>query len=239
MLPQPQKQAVLFLTNDRMELYMPDMANILTYYFSDKIVRDLEVVDQVALDLDIQSFVTRNQLFSVEVYILLSETVYFAKDLVEDPSFHLDIEIGKFIENVPFENTTSRIYKAVNTTKFVVANKDFLEAIRVALVNQGLLVWAVVPACIVGEGILSLTRQTGEHVLAKTDIMKQNTLLSEMPSMQSASQKQNAKKEKKQTGILLAVFIILLIILGIMLYQNAKSQSGRGNQSTSRGLTPL
>ena len=163
MLPQPQKQAVLFLTNDRMELYMPDMANILTYYFSDKIVRDLEVVDQVALDLDIQSFVTRNQLFSVEVYILLSETVYFAKDLVEDPSFHLDIEIGKFIENVPFENTTSRIYKAVNTTKFVVANKDFLEAIRVALVNQGLLVWAVVPACIVGEGILSLTRQTGER----------------------------------------------------------------------------
>lgn len=214
------KISVTYLASNRLEFYALYLPAVLTYYFRPEEVFDLEVKNEGVFSFQIQSFIERNKLFPTTLIILLSESICFEKIFPEITSGHLDIETQKYIENIPFENVSSKFYKMEKGTRLIATNRDFYESVKNAFVKQGFLVTLVLPIAAVGEKYLGkgLTRELVEYVVEKMEMFKEDSFLVEELPKEGSLLTRERPLYQRRIFVLAVIFNLLLVILITMLF---------------------
>lgn len=212
------KLGLLYLTNERFDFYSPTAATILTYYFPPEIVKDLEIINREVFAVNIQSFIDRNKLTPVNLVIILSENTYFERNLTDTMKYDTQTELENFMDTVPFENTSAKIYPLEKGTKIVGTNRDFYEAISTAFSKQGFVVVFVVPAFVLRNLLpqAGLDRVNCEAIVAKIEAFEKNNLVSQSQVVGSSSQ-ESADIVNKRMVVLLVIFFLLLTLLIFLL----------------------
>ena len=154
-------------------------------------------------------------------------------------------EIQNFLQNIPFEDILAKVIKTGTITRLVAANKDLIFSTTDPFIKKGFLVEAVVPAFLYGQNVSfanGLTLDTARLVLRKQELLKVANLLTDQQqiSISQNSNESGREKEKKHKSIrqyiFIAVFVILLIVLGILL-KGSGSQEKNLNSETKNSPT--
>lgn len=222
-------KSVIFLARDKINYYDTSLAAPLTFAFSKDFINDLEVVNSVSLHLQIKSFIDNHKISPAQVVLVLSPDVYFGKDFPDNPEFHQDIELQKFIDTVPFENASTKIYKLATGSKLLATNADMYQNIKAAFEKAGFVIEAVVPIFILGKDIPiadQLDVSSAKTILERFDLAKQNSLLINQdlyPRPQNLKDKKGKKDDNRSLIFLLPILFTLIIVLIIFYLKTSTS----------------
>ncbi|MEK7517629.1 MAG: hypothetical protein AAB583_03700 [Patescibacteria group bacterium] len=227
---------VLLLDRSGFSLFQGTLVNILKFPFTPDTVANLEVVNKDQLFTLISSFIDKNRIYPSIIIVVLADAVVYEKDFSKVASSSnqktLDfadkeqqqIEIQNFLQKVPFEEILAKVIKTEAMTRLVAANKDLIFSTTDPFAKKGFLVEAIVPAFLYGQNANfanGLTPDIARLVLKKQELLKvANLLIDQQETAISQGPDENEKgKEPKRNLmplILIAIFIVLLIVLGIM-----------------------
>lgn len=215
------KLGVIYLTRDRFDFFSVQLPNILSFHFPKDLIADLEVKNKEEFEIQIQSFINRNKISPVNLILILSESVYFEKDVPSGPEYHYDAQIGTFLENVPIDHPSTKLFLLEKGAKIIVTNKDLFEAIKSAFDEQGLFVVLVVPSFALKNPVLlshGLDKVTALDIISKMDALRSSDML--VITRQEKEKEESTHKEKTDTNkivILVSVLMLLVVILVIMI----------------------
>lgn len=215
------EKSVIFIDQDKINYYDRSLPAVLTFPFTKELISDLEVVNSAALHLQIKSFVDNNKITPSQMMVVLSPNVYFEKEFPETAEFHQDSELQKFIDTIPFENISTKIYKLAAGSRLLATNSDLYQNIKTAFENVGFIIEAVVPVFILGKDITIVnnldTREAGT-MLERFDLAKQNSLLLHQDGYAKSQIQKGGEKHKKEDNKTLIFLIPILITLIIVLF---------------------
>ena len=228
---------IIFLDRGGFVIYEDVLSNVWQFPFAPELVRNLDVVNKEQLTTLIKGFIQTNKVVPGKIVVILSDSVIFQKDLTTQAQPQLDLaakelqdkEIKNFLDNVPFEETMSRV---INGLRIVAANKDLMDTILEPFKKIGCIVNAVVPAFIYEKYIDfsgGLNKNIAKTVFQQGDILKQGSLLineaqapKEVPADEIPAQP--AKKSNNLRQYMLSgVFVLLLLLLGIVYFAQNRS----------------
>lgn len=220
------QQAFLYLGRDRFDFYGTGFTNILTFPFSQAIIRDLEILNDAQLQTEIGQFIQQYNIPPENITIVLSPSVLFEKDISGSPTPE---EIQKFLDSVPFEDILSSTIPIENGIRVVAANKSFYETLQATFSKSGSMIEAVIPYLVFGQDYTSfdaLDTQTASTLLKHIDTVKRFNMI-QVKNEQTQTQitiEQKTQPEKKQAKIrlyaMVGIFSFLLLILGFMLFRH-------------------
>ena len=102
-------------------------------------------------------------------------------------------------------------------------NKDLIETFKYIFIKQGFAIEAVVPSSIIGIDVKTIDLPSVDFITAKLNQIKGQSMI--IPEARIKVQKQEEKKVFgiNRVFILLSVFLVLMIILLFVLYQQSVS----------------
>lgn len=222
-------KSLLYLARDKFDYYDKNLPGILSLNFSGETIHDLEVLNPVAFHLQIKSFIDNNKISPAQTIIVLSPKVYFEKDFPETADFHQDSALQEFIDTIPFENVSTKIYKLNSGSKLLATNVDLYQNIAAPLEETGFIVEAVAPIFILGKDIIAVDNLdvgTANAILDRYEIAKQNSLLLNQDThltKQVLHNKSSNKNDNKSLFYLLPILFILIIVLVILYFKSMGS----------------
>lgn len=206
------KTGVIYLLNDRLQLFSPMLGNVVEFKFVPEVVRDLDVVNKVLMENLIKVFVTNGKIPPSNLIILLSDNTYFIKDFTlpaqppaqktpqpgkpEEPKVTMEVlmqEADKFVEHVPYDNVVSKTFPMKNGMRVCAANKDFFDAVKGSFEKLGFTVESVIPGMVLGNNLSAkpvLDAALTSTVLQRSQSLKQYDLLTQetyVPASEKAS----------------------------------------------------
>lgn len=230
---------LIYLDRNGFILYQDSLSNILQFPFSQDLVRDLEVINREQLIYLIRTFIQKNNIVPSALVIVLSDSVVFQKEIpIQTATSRLwskelqEREIQNFLENIPFEDILAKIIKRGSATRLVSVNKDLVDTLIYAFRSQGSIVESIVPSLVYEDSIdLShgLTMGIAKAVLRRGELLRQANLLTGQQTINAtlnpdASQSPKEEKPKNmKLYLLIAIFVTLLIILGVVYFSLAKT----------------
>lgn len=224
------EKSVIFIDRDKINYYDHNRSSALTFQFTKEFVNDLDVVNSAAFNLQIKSFIDNNKITPSQVMIVLSPHVYFEKEFSQTPEFHQDSELQKFVDTVPFENCSTKIYKLPTGSKLVATNADLYRAVKDAFEQAGFVIESVIPIFVLGKDVTvsdNLDVSIARIILERFDLAKQNTLLTNQNSYPKSQNKKDRTdmKSDNHTLILLLPILFVLVLVLIILYLKSYSPS--------------
>ncbi len=241
------RTSILYLKKDTFQFYSPFLATILEFGFVPEIVQDLDVINKELLESLIKAFVTNNKIAPSNLLIVVADSASFIKDLVtpkgaaqQPTQEELQTQARTLIENVPFENVASKLFKLPTGIRVYTTNQELYEAIKIAFEKQNFIVELVVPSFVFGSQFNTnqqLDAETVTVILKHQNAMKQYNLLIPSPSLVEALPEgesedipgqKPAKTNKKRLFLLVGVFVVLIIIMVIVYFvSNPPAASGK------------
>src|SRR3989338_3803463 len=179
-------------------------------------------------------FLQRNLLvvFGTEINGVL--TVDLKEDLVKDLEVidknklenQIDSYIQDFLDNIPVETVSSKLFPIENGVKIIAVNRQLYEVIGKTFQSLGFSVLSIIPEILLDKKIVE--EQTGidtdtTSFLNNMDYIKSNTIWSQTIQLKSSLPALSVKKEKtsehtgKRMYVFLATFVFLLFSLIVML----------------------
>jgi len=242
-----EKTGIIYLQKDKFQLYSPYLSNILEFKFPPEISLDFDLFNKPVFENLLKSFIVNNKIPSGNFMIVISDNASFIKDftLTQAPSSSSTLEslqdqAKEFIDHIPFEETSGKIYPLANGIRAYGTNKEMYDGIKTALEKQGFIVEMVIPGFIFGPEVNSATVlniNIINIIFQKVDLLKEYNLLianpipedisskveSEEKDVQTEEVEENKVKEKgekKNFVLIIGVAIIFLIfaITGIIIY---------------------
>lgn len=216
---------IIFLERFELYLYTKTSANILKLEFPPDTIYDLEIVSQNKLNLLISQFFKQNKIIPpVNFFIILSQNVYFQKALSnEDNLEKKQQERQVFLDNVPFENLDTKIFKEQNSEIVIAANRNLHNGLKSLIEKQGFTVEAITPVSAPNIDIpvaSGFTLETAASLLGKTNVLKQNSFQMEKKvqkeKLDKEKKEEDKKQDKKKLAMLLSLFFFMIIILVIL-----------------------
>lgn len=204
--------------------YQGDGAATLSFAFPPDTVTNLEVLSRERLELLIRTFIQNNKLAPSIVIIVLGQSVYFEKDIVEGDESQQEIEMQQFLDNVPFEFVISKSFPLEKGQKVIAANKDLCKPIKTAFEKEGHAVVSVVPVATFGTGIDSFSQNTANVILARFEAARHANILEEREIIANAPNEPPTKKQQQKNNMLLVLFIVLAAIAGFLIYYSVALQ---------------
>jgi hypothetical protein len=218
------QQAFLYLGRDKFDFYGTGFGNVLTFPFSQITIRDLEILNDVQFQAEIEQFIQQNNIPAENITLIFAPTVLFEKDIV---TTSVPEDTQKFLDSVPFENILSNTVPIENGVRVFAANKSFYEIFQTTFSKNGSIIETVIPYFVFGQdyAILdTLDAQTASSILKRIDSVKKLTMMqskTDQTKTQGTSEIKN-ESNKKQAKIrlygMVGLFSFLLLILGIMLF---------------------
>lgn len=202
----------------------------LAFHFIETVVKDLDVLSPGSLKESIKVFIQQNQILPSNLIILLSQTVFFEKDIAGGLPDQAEAQKQEFIDSVPFENSKIKTYPIAQGIKTVVINADITDTIKSAFEENGFVVEAVTPAIVMDGEIVeengSLSSQSVGNVFNKWNFLKENSFDVKIASIPVAEapkeEKKQSKKINKELIVLSGVFAFLVIVLIIVILISLK-----------------
>lgn len=217
-------KSIVYLSRNKLEYYDNNLPQVLALPFTADLAKDLEVLNAAAVILQIKSFVENNKINPSQLIIALSPDVYFERDFPLTSEFHPESELSKFIDTIPFEHTSSKVYKIENMSKLIATNAEFYNTVKKAFEEGGSIVEAIIPLSILGKDIIIgeiLDVTSAKKILERSEVAKQNSLLIYQDTLdKKQDQKMNlkSKSEDNRSLIFLLPILFMLIIVLIILY---------------------
>lgn len=212
--------AIIFLDANKLDFYGSNLSSVVRLVFPKNVVSDMEVINEQNLGIFIKSFVDTYKIIPSNILIVLSPSVLFEKNFqgVLDKQQETEV-LKKFLDNVPFTNTNTKVEKTQNGYKIIATNRNLYQDVKNAFEKLGFHIDSVVSYYVfnLSPSVNGLDVKTALSLLKKIGIAKQNSLLSDDASKASTSLESNTpntgKKQKIRLYLLAAIFGMLFVVL--------------------------
>lgn len=212
---------VILLTKSTLQMIAHNETVVTKNPLPTTIISNMEVINKDALYQLVTDWLKTRTYVNSEIIWLLGEELCFEHMITSTDPDKIDSEIVQFLDTVPFEEVQSKTYIAGPIRQLTAVNKILIQAFIQAFSLHGYDTRAVVPVRLVSSSD-ELTLDIARLAYKKENELDKNSLFAMSPSQPVVSQtpKTVTEKPKSQLPLLLAVFLILLAILGIVIYLN-------------------
>lgn len=153
---------------DRLVVCGGPLAAPLSLQFPPQVVKDLEMTSQTALENLIHAFVINQKLTPVSLILVLSQEVYFEKDIGKSEGEEKEKLVQQFVDMVPFTTTSEKVLQIRGSSRLVVINRALYDAFKTAFEKEQFSVVAVVPELVLpGIGVKGALNVDSCRVIAK------------------------------------------------------------------------
>lgn len=218
------QKGLLFLDKNLLYLYTENMFSPIRLDFSPTIVKDLEVLDLDEFTNKITSFIEQYRIDPAQLVIILSPSVYFEKEIVNPPGNQQEAEIQSFLDNVPFENVTSKLFQEEKGYLIIAVNGDLYAVFKKVFEKRGFFIEAVVPDFMATEqrgAVQVFDLQVAKSILKKFDTLKELSIdilyVPEEKTEEGESERAFKIGKKAALPILVTIFILLVAIFLFLL----------------------
>lgn len=234
--------AILFLQRSGFSLCTMHSANPLIFQFTPEVIRDLDVLKPEQFDEQLTTFFTTNKIPPMSVAIVLSDDVLFEKDVSHEvPKTEKEKTVSsgvtpdpkeeekQFLDTVPYENLTSKSYQIGREVRIVATNREIFDHFREVFQKNSSTLESITPLSVIfgsQASQFSLNSAVARQLFQKLDFLKQQSLPIQI--IEEASKTEEAETfqltltkggNTKRLIILVAVFVVLFVIMGVMLYK--------------------
>lgn len=212
-------------------------------------VRDVEILNRDQVYSLVDAFVTANGMTGGSIVMVLSQSLLFEKQIVQDLSDEVrrTAAIKEYIDNVPFEQTAYVSYPIQTGIGIIATNEEFFGTLKRAFERKNITVNLVVPAMAFGDVKVSPQTgpdaQTASFFLDNIDQVKQFAFHVSLPVVTGA-QKETKKKialskgPSKKLPIYLSVFGLLILVLVIVIVVNNQPPANKPTTTTVAAEAP-
>lgn len=221
------KAGIIVLERNSLYFYGSNILNtVLRLDFPPEIARDLEIFDKQKISDYVKSFILNNRISSANLLLILSQSVIFEKILPPMEQDKLEIEMQKFLDNVPFENIISRNFSIDKNYRIIATNKTFVDIVKAVFETKGFVFESTLPYFFVKQNSNSgIDLQSAKNVLNNFDSLKQqnysihdqNISMDRIKNSNEVSF--NAIKNKKTISLIL-ISLFSVCLLGFLIFKN-------------------
>lgn len=161
------KMAIFYIDKDQGSFFTNTFSKPKELNLPQDVFSHLEIINSQKLNKLIEEFLEINKIEPSELFILLGKNTTFERDFTNIPRTERSIEMQKFLDIVPFEETLNKVFKIQKKEKIVVANKQFCEEIIAAFKAKEFNIFSIVPQSIVFEVLPQLKGKLDLPLLLK------------------------------------------------------------------------
>lgn len=207
------RDTILFLDRDRLFVY--DANNILKLDMPPQVIRDLDILDKSGFDSLVDSFINTKKIDPGKLWIILSDSVCFNKDITQADPVKLEEEVRDFLEAVPFDQIISKRFRAQTGVRIIAGNLEMIEAIVEIFERHGFDTEAITPSAIFpGYNTRKvLDADFARYIVANKGLVRQGNMLAKIAPAAPTAEAPEPKKKNKLLPYLLMGFGVLLVIL--------------------------
>lgn len=159
---------IVEIHRDRLVVCGGSLTAPLSLQFPPQVVKDLEMTSQTALETLIHTFVVREKLELTSLIIVLSQEVYFEKDIGKCDGEEKEKLVQQFVDTVPFTTTSEKVFQIRGSCRLVVINRALFDSFKTAFEKEKFPVVAVVPELVLpGIGVKGALSADSCRVIAK------------------------------------------------------------------------
>lgn len=230
-------RAIIFIHKDKFEYYDEVQSKIFQFVFQPTVFQDLELVDSNQLNLQLKTFVTTNKLTPANILFVISDTIIFEKVFILTPATNKDLEIQKFLENIPFEHVSYKVIQNEKNYKVLAINKELYSSLQFSFESLAFKSLGVIPQSSLGD-IYKTTQNLNtdiiKNVMTRFDILQKETFIQEeVKEVVQTTDPQNftdpvnlAKPiNKYRMPALISIFVLLIGVLGYVIYAQYPKKS--------------
>ena len=234
-------KSVIYLDRDTLFFYGGNVHTVLSLPFAPNAVKDMEVIDEGAIEKQIDTFIQTNKIEQTESFIIFSHRSCFSKIIPANSTpENLEKEKKQFLEFVPFDHIAHKILKTSKGNLIVAANKELANIVKHIFQKHGHSIQAVSTLFTIypDNTVSAMNNEIAQVILRSYNRFKEDDLLATDDTVVSpdAVFEQEFADENKKNNLklyfMLGFFIVGIGVLGFML-------SSRRITSTSRAETPL
>jgi hypothetical protein len=212
---------ILFINRNTFQLFGGNLTGIVTIEVPESIFHDGDVLSVDGLYTLVKQLVKQYLLTGSQLFIVLSDLMYYEKIFSTVPSTQLENDVLNFFNVVPYESLLTKVYDVEKGKRAVAVNKALYETIRQGFALQGIPIKAIIPACALGAvgGKHTLDAAVAGEILRNADGFAKQSLLDAQETNTTTSQPEDVStptKKKSQLPLLIGVFGVLIVILVIV-----------------------
>jgi len=226
-------RAIIYIHKDKFEYFDETFSKIFQFVFQPNIIQDLELVDGDELKIQLQSFVQTNKLTLTNILFVIADAIIFEKTFAISQNSNKDLEIQKFLENIPFEHVSYKIIDGLKDYKVLATNKELYSSFKFCFESMGFVVVGAIPQSSLGElyrNSQNLSSDIVKYILTHFDLLQKQVFIQEeiKPTPQTLSSNNSdenltlirkAPVNKYRLPALISVFVILIGILSFVVYK--------------------
>jgi len=212
---------ILFINRNTFQLVGGTLTGIVTIEVSESILRDGDVISVDGTYTLIKQMVKQYVLTGSQLFIVLSDLMYYEKIFTLIQSTQLENDVLNFFNVVPYESVLTKVFDIEKGKRAVAVNKTLYETLRQGFALQGIPIKALIPACVLGTFGTKhvLDAAMANDIFRNVDGLTKQSLLDAQevnaPSVQPEEVTTSTKK-KSQLPLLLGVFGVLIVTLVIV-----------------------
>lgn len=235
-------KGIIFIQKDKFEYYDEVQSKIFQFVFQPNLIQDLEIVDQDQLLLQIKTFIATNKIVPANILFIVADTVIFEKDIQVTPNIDKNVEIQKFLENIPFEHVIYKIIDSEKVSKVLALNRELYDTLKFSLESIGFKDLGIVVQSALGEPFRNSQNlnadmikytllhfdQLQKQILSQEDANADDKTAADAGSIAEKKPQSPAAQnplDKYRFPALLAVFIILFGVLSYFIYARYTKKS--------------
>ena len=234
-------KSVIYLDRDTLFFYGGNVHTVLSLPFAPNAVKDMEVIDEGAIEKQIDTFIQTNKIEPTESFIIFSHRSCFSKVIsANSTQENLEKEKRLFLEFVPFDHIAHKILKTSKGNLIVAANKELANIVRHIFQKHGSVIQGVSTLFTIypDNTVSAMSLEIAKVILRSYNRFREDDLLTTDESQanpETVFEQEFAAEDKKNNirlYLMLGFFIVSIGLLGYML-------NSRRVTSTSRAQTPL
>ena len=214
---------VLFVRGTTIDIYIPSFSTtVFSFPLSSEVYSEMEIKNvELAMKLTSDFFLV-NKIPPTE-FVLILQTPLFKKEFPIAPQEKLEKSINIYLDYIPFDSVLSKRIKTDSGVMIIATNGDLIQSlhkmvsaasctIECATALEGLPIFPK-------GGLTMLTQPSAEIILKSSTLIKQESFsLTPLRSVEGFEvvEEEEETKEKSNLPLLVAVFIVLLVILGVV-----------------------
>ena len=247
-------KSIVFIQKDKLEYFDEIQSRIFQFVFQPTIIQDLEIVDVGQLNVQLKSFIETNKLTVSNILFVVAESIIFEKIFQSVPNRNKELEIQKYLENIPFEHVSFKLIDGQKDYKVLAINKEFFAELKMVFESLGSKIVSIIPQSALAENYRnsqSFNSDMIKYILSHFDLLQKQGFIqteSNLPTPTLSGEEIIGEKQvqtpinqnpinKYRLPILLSVFVVLIGVLSYFVYIQY-TQKSKASPVPSTIVTP-
>src|SRR3989338_1499738 len=197
-------KTIVFIHKDKLEYFDEVQSKIFQFIFQPNLIQDLEVVDVDQLNVQLKSFIETNKLTVAKILFVIAEAIIFEKTFQLVANANKDLEIQKYLENIPFEHVSYKLIDGPKDYKVLAINKELSAVFKMAFESLGSKIVSIIPQSALGENYRNsqnLNSDMVKYILSHFDaLQKEGFIQEEIKPPQPTNSEEELTVDKQQSS---------------------------------------